>query len=152
MDSLHCPEQNTPLRPHTPGTVLVVDAEPLLLGILESSLTKAGLPTKTFTNPLAALEWYRSNHHGVGLVVFDDNLPALAAHEFLSNCLSISPTKKIAALSSSNDPSIIAELLEQGAVSYFAKPLDYESVTLWALQECEPQDLEPGEYRDYPKT
>lgn len=152
MNSLHCSKQDTPLRPYTPGTVLIVDAEPLLLGILESSLTKAGLPTKTFTNPLSALEWYRSNHHTVGLVVFDDNLPALAAHEFLSNCLSISPTKKIAALSSSSDPSLIAGLLEQGAVSYFAKPLDYESVTLWALSECEPQDFEQAEYHDCAKS
>ncbi|MCB0332716.1 MAG: response regulator [Bdellovibrionales bacterium] len=142
MSSSVYPQSKSTKPSHSLGTVFVVDSEPLLLKILESSLTKAGLPTNTFTNPLAALEWYRTNHQTVGLVIFDDNLPAFSAHEFLSTCLSISPAKKIAALSSSTDPSLIAQILEEGAVSYFAKPLDYESVTLWALQECQPISLQ----------
>ena len=125
-------EQDSPAKADQ-QIVLIVDDEPLLARILDKFLTKAGLHTKSFTNPLEALEWYRSNHRNVGLVMLDIEMPGMSGVEFFQTCKRIDSDKKIAFMSSHNDGNLIGELLGQGADSYFAKPMDYDTVTNWAL-------------------
>lgn len=69
----------------TPKKVMIVDDEPDIVGSLDNALKNYGYRTICFTDPLKAIEEFRSNSQEYALVVSDIKMPGMGGFEFARN-------------------------------------------------------------------
>ncbi|MBI5234108.1 MAG: response regulator, partial [Deltaproteobacteria bacterium] len=78
-----------------PVTILVVDDEIYVLEALRKTLLKSGFIVEIYDNPLKCLDFFKSNHEKIDLVILDLIMPEMHGLELRENILRIKPDTRI---------------------------------------------------------
>jgi two-component system OmpR family response regulator len=79
--------------------ILIVDDDYDIALLIRINLQKAGLFAFSFTDPVAALEEFRSHHREYDLVISDIGMPAMNGYELAEQVKKIKPDVKILLMS-----------------------------------------------------
>lgn len=109
-------------------TVLIVDDEDYILEVGEEMLSIFGYRVFTVENCRKALEFYRQKKGNIDLVILDLILPGMGGRQCLKEFLKINPQAKIIFASGYSADSSAAELLEEGALGFVAKPFEIKEL------------------------
>ena len=101
--------------------ILVVDDEQEVIDILQEHLATTYDVTSA-RNGKRALELVRATRPD--LIFLDLSMPDINGIDVLKAVKQLDPTIRVIALTGNRDPAIAAEVLKQGAFSYFPKPFD----------------------------
>lgn len=118
-----------------PKRVLVVDDEPLIVDVLERSLTRAGYAVATAKDGKAAIEHVQQ--HAVDVVITDIVMPNADGLEVIRYVRNAHPSVGIIAMSGFNEVHL-AVAAELGAANVFTKPFKLDAV-LEAIGKLEPR-------------
>jgi CheY-like chemotaxis protein len=77
-------------------SVLLIDDDADILTIFKHSLAQAGMHTYAFTNPMLAVEHFRSNANSYDIVVTDVRMPHMSGFQVARAVKQIRPDIKIA--------------------------------------------------------
>jgi two-component system KDP operon response regulator KdpE len=111
-----------------PG-VLVVDDQPAIRHILRLSLERQGIPVWGAADGETALELFREQREAIGLVLLDVRLPGMSGPETLRTLRDLDAALPCCFMSGGAGPYTEADLLELGALHFFAKPFALNVVT-----------------------
>jgi EAL domain-containing protein (putative c-di-GMP-specific phosphodiesterase class I)/CheY-like chemotaxis protein len=106
----------------TPGRVLVVDDEPLLLAVYRRILTSAGWTVETASNGAEARALARTDDFDV--IVSDIRMPGMTGVELLRAVRERDLDVPVVLLTGDPNVDTAAEAVEYGAFRYLGKPVD----------------------------
>lgn len=117
-----CEQASTGTRSAPAGTVLVVDDNDLVRGMLESMLGHWGYSCVTATDGLDAIATLA--RQPVALVLTDYQMPNLNGLELLARLKEYAPSLPVIILSSDDAPEQVEEARRGGAFAWVVKPVD----------------------------
>ncbi len=79
--------------------ILVVDDESDIVDVIRFCLQMYGYKVCTYTDPLAALEHFKSNSKNHHMVISDIRMPAMNGYEFVKQVKKINPKVKVVLMS-----------------------------------------------------
>ena len=103
-------------------TVLVIDDEPAILGLLEKALTQSGFGVLTAIGGEAAVRLYQEQNPSIDLVLLDVQMPGLDGPATLVCLKEINPRVRCCFMSGSTGKYTSQELLDMGAAHVMMKP------------------------------
>ena len=115
------------------GKILIIDDEVTLVELIKLYLAAAGFDSKSFTNPVHAIEWYTLHHDEIDLIVLDMCMPQLHGTECFAKLRSINSEASIALCSGTFEDEA-QDLLNQGALRFFQKPGRYPTMITWIAE------------------
>jgi two-component system response regulator HydG len=108
--------------PVSPGTILVVDDNELVRGMIESMLGHWGYSCVTATDGLAAIA--TAARQPIALVLTDYQMPNMNGLELLARLKEYAPALPVIILSSDDAPEQVEEARRRGAFAWVVKPVD----------------------------
>jgi PAS domain S-box-containing protein len=109
-------------------TVLVVDDEEAVRGVLQGILERAGYTVLPAESGVQAVNLYRDHGAEIDLVVLDVTMPHMGGWETCMRLRELSPQVKVLLSSGYSEDSKAAEILAQGAQGFLQKPYVVEEV------------------------
>jgi PAS domain S-box-containing protein len=143
-------EQVTPGGPSPGGgheTVLVVDDEDGVRGVLTRILERAGYSVLQAEDGVRGVEVFRERRERIDLVVLDMIMPRMSGGEAYDRLVEIDPGVKILISSGYSEEGRAAEVLARGAKGFLKKPFGNETVLAMVratLDGAEPGSLHGG--------
>ena len=113
------------------GKVLVIDDEPTLVELTTVFLEKAGIEAVGFDSSTEAISWYRKHSSEIDLVILDMKMPKMDGAACFKELKRINPGAQVVILSGYIQDEAAQRLLDQGAITFFQKPLKYPELTKW---------------------
>lgn len=117
--------------PAKSGCILVIDDEPSLVDLALTFLKRQGFAAHGFTTAQAALEWYREHYLEVDLIVLDMKMPKMDGRACFYELKRHNPEARVVILSGYIQDGAAHEVLENGALRFFQKPLKYPELIDW---------------------
>ena len=108
-------------------TILVVDDEEMVLGLLENTLKKYGYNVKTATDGDIALDIYKEDKDLIDAVILDLTMPKMSGEMLLEKMLEINPDVKVIISSGHSEEDIQEEVLTK-AKGYVKKPYKLKNI------------------------
>ncbi len=102
--------------------VLLVDDDPSVNLSIESSLQVFGLECASFTDPLQALESYKTNSYDI--VVTDFKMPVMDGMELFTKIKEIDKDAYVIMISAFADEKLIQKSLDSGIFAFLKKPIN----------------------------
>ena len=102
--------------------ILLIDDEPDILNGLKGALCLKGYSSRIFTNPIKAIERFKSDNFDV--VVTDLKMPKMDGIEVLNSVRAQDPSINVIIITGFSEPNSIMEAANKGAYAYFNKPID----------------------------
>ncbi len=112
------------------GTLLVVDDDDAVRGLVAEMLELAGYTVVTAAGGGEALEIYDRRGEEISLVILDLVMPEMSGRECLKKLLTVDPNAKVLIASGYSDDGPIKEVLEEGAIDFIGKPFDLKQLLL----------------------
>ncbi|HTR81199.1 MAG TPA: PAS domain S-box protein [Bacteroidota bacterium] len=109
-------------------TILLVEDEELLLGIVKSLLERRGYKILTATNGYEAVSVYKEHASEIKLVLTDMGLPHLTGVEEFVRLKQINPDVKVILASGYVDQELKAEMLKTGLKAFVQKPYSPDEI------------------------
>lgn len=109
-------------------TILIVDDDPMVRGVLEQLLQRKGYNIKGVDSAREALEFMKSNK--VDLVVSDISMPVMSGYELLQVIKKSFPQVGVIMMTGYGDAFSVKEALSLGADEYITKPFKGQEVAL----------------------
>jgi two-component system, OmpR family, response regulator len=121
-------------RTTSPG-ILVVDDDPMLLGLLHTVLARQGFRVWTCTGGEEALTTYLRFQADIAVVLLDVCMPGLDGPATLAELRRIDPGVRACFMSGHTGAYSVEELLGLGALRFFDKPFQIQPLAegLWTL-------------------
>ncbi len=116
------PEEGTPSDIRGQETILLVEDEQNLLGLMKMALERAGYTVLTAVDGISAIKIYSLNKEKIALVLTDLGLPKLDGAAVFTSLMDIDPAVKIILASGYLDPNLKSNLLRSGAKEFIQKP------------------------------
>ncbi len=113
---------------------LVIDDEPALVELLEKFLQLSGIVTEGFRSGRDAIAWYRDHYQEIDIVVLDMRMPSIDGKQCFEALRQINPDARVVLLSGYTEDTEVKELLENGAIKFFHKPLKYTELVEWITE------------------
>jgi two-component system, cell cycle sensor histidine kinase and response regulator CckA len=123
------PEKNTPEITNFSARVLVVDDEPLIRDSVKKILEKTGCEVVTAENGPAAIEFYKTSHKDVDVVILDLIMPQMGGKETFLKMRDINPGIAALIASGYSMEGEVHELIAEGARGFLQKPFDPKDMT-----------------------
>jgi DNA-binding response OmpR family regulator len=115
--------------------VLVVDDQFAIGQLLVVCFRSSNLKVRAVSDPREAMVWYQQNKDRVGIVLLDLEMPYLDGRRCFELIRKANRKQIIAVMSGNPHHQDITTLLENGASTFFGKPIDIVSLTRWTLGE-----------------
>jgi DNA-binding NtrC family response regulator len=115
-----------------PDVILVVDDEEAICECLGEMFRSVGHPTVTYTDPIAALEYYRKFYVNTALVILDVVMPKMSGDDVLVAMQSINPEVTVVMISGLCSEDVAAKCLYLGVREFLRKPFTLEEMILIA--------------------
>ena len=80
-------------------SIMVVDDEPYIVGMMEILLKRHGFSVFGFSDPLAALECFELEKEKIQLIISDIRMPAINGYELVRRIKNLKPEIKVILLS-----------------------------------------------------
>ncbi len=119
-----------------PGTVLVVDDEPLMCVYIAEVLEDAGYTCETFSDSLQALERIVSGELRPDLIFSDISMPGIDGIELLRSMGDANSAAPFVLLSGRYERALAIDALKFGAADYLYKPVRPADVLAMAQKHC----------------
>lgn len=113
------------------GMILILEDEPVLADLATRFLERAGFSTKAFCAASEGLQWFHQNHTEVSLILLDMKMPGTNGVESFRALRSIDPDAKVVLISGLFEEKDLNNLLQEGALSYIKKPVQYSELVEW---------------------
>lgn len=126
--------QTTKALEYTKKEVLLIDDSEDLLEVMSEFLTLSGITSHCYSDPNEAIKFFEKNADQVGIVLLDLHMPNISGEEVFYTVKATDPDTKIV-LNSGDGSSSADKLLNNGALAYLQKPLDYEKTVSWILEQ-----------------
>jgi PAS domain S-box-containing protein len=104
-------------------TIMVVDDEPMLVGLAEETLAELGYEPIGFKSSVAALAAFRAEPDRFDAVVTDETMPELAGTDLAENMRKLKPGLPIVLMSGYAGPQLISRASMLGITEILHKPL-----------------------------
>ena len=108
------------------GSVLIVDDDPDVCGVLSDLLNEEGFETRSASNGLEALTQYQTIHPDA--VLLDVFMPMFDGVKTLKALKNIDASARVAMVTASCKREVIREAIQAGAVDFILKPFDLKQV------------------------
>jgi len=110
----------------TGGTerIVLVDDEPLLVDLMERSLSLLGYQVDSFTDSFAALSWIKKHVDNIDLVITDMTMPGITGAELAESVLARNPEMPIILCTGYSEVIDADTALELGIRAFVTKPVD----------------------------
>jgi DNA-binding NtrC family response regulator len=115
-------------KPMDKRTILIVEDEPPLLGLLKQILEEAGYRVFTAKDGLEARDVYRREQDAIDLVLSDMALPKFGGWTVYLMLKEINPRVKMILTSGYLDPQVKRDMVRGGAKDFIPKPYVAETV------------------------
>jgi len=103
--------------------LLIVDDDSDIASLIRTSLDKAGLIAYSFTDPIMALEEFKSHYYNYDLLLSDIKMPTMNGYELVQQVKKIKPNVKVLFMSAFViDVSLANNFLQSGVDSFIEKP------------------------------
>lgn len=109
-------------------TVLLVDDEEALRGVLQAMLEALGYDVITAKDGQSAIATFRNKQHSIDLVITDMNMPAMNGGEIISQLRSIQPECRIIVSTGGTDSDANVALERSGGGMVLRKPFTIEDL------------------------
>lgn len=119
-----------------PGTVLVVDDEPLMCVYIAEVLEDAGYTCETFSDSLQALERIVSGESRPDLIFSDISMPGIDGIELLRSMGNAVSSAPFVLLSGRYERALAIDAMKLGAADYLYKPVRPADVLAMAQKHC----------------
>jgi two-component system cell cycle sensor histidine kinase/response regulator CckA len=119
------------------GHILVVDDEVQLVDLARQFLATVGLEVTGFSDPQAALEWYRKEWQNIDIVILDMKMPKVDGPTCFREIRRVNPGARVVIMSGFVQDSAAQELMEGGVAHFFEKPLRYPELVAWVVGALE---------------
>lgn len=123
-----------------PGTVLVVDDEPLMCVYIAEVLEEAGYTCETFSSSLQALDQILSGDSRPDLIFSDIGMPDMDGIELLRSVGDAHSATPFVLLSGRYERELAISALKLGAADYLYKPVRPADVLAMAQKHCRASD------------
>ncbi len=110
------------------GTILVVDDEPIVRGVTERILTRAGYDVLLAGDGLEALALLDARRPEVSLVLLDLTMPELGGEETFERLRARWPDLPVVFSSGYSVDGALSDLLDRGVVGYIQKPYSLDDL------------------------
>jgi anti-sigma B factor antagonist len=132
--------------PSVPGGVLVVDDEMAVLCVLAAGLRRRGFNVWLAGDGCQAIEMYRQQREGIGVVLLDVRMPGMSGPQTLAALWGLWPGARCCFMTGDPGPYTEAALLRLGAARVFRKPFDLGEVAE-TLEELTGPASHQGQHR-----
>jgi len=105
-----------------PGTVLLVDDEPIIVEVGEQMLSSLGFRVLTAVSGREALETYERHGDEIDLVVLDMIMPDMGGGEAFDRLRQVDPGVRVLLSSGCSLDGEAKEILDRGCSSFIQKP------------------------------
>ena len=109
-------------------TVLVVEDEEMLLGLIKEILESNGYTVLTASDGLEGVNVYSAHKDKISLILTDMGLPKLSGYDMFGKLKQINPKVNVIFASGFLEPNTISEMYKAGAKEFIQKP--YEPVDI----------------------
>jgi DNA-binding NtrC family response regulator len=109
-------------------TVLVIDDEPLLLGVLKRMLSYLGYDALGARSGQEGLEVYRQHMGRVDVVVLDALMPGMSGAECFKKLKELDPSVKVVVATGTAFEDSVAAMRKEGLVAVIEKPFGTEAL------------------------
>ena len=116
--------------PFIPRKVLVIDDEPMVAGLIQAQLTKAGHEPQVFVDAHAGLAAFKANRNGFDVLLVDYQMPQLDGLSLAAEVRALHPTLPMGIYSGSH----IAPELLPARCRKFDKPMAIKPLLQWLAQ------------------
>jgi two-component system cell cycle sensor histidine kinase/response regulator CckA len=121
-------EPNHPVRTRRRETILIVEDDEPLLGILRFLLDSEGYTVLSAKNGEEGVDTYSKHHAEIDLVVTDLGLPGLSGKDEMLTLERINPDVRIICASGYVVPAVETEMFRAGARAIVSKPYAPEEI------------------------
>jgi len=115
-----------PVQGH--GTVLVVDDESIVRGVVANLLDISGYDVRQCSNGAEAIEFYAKNWQGIDLVMIDMKMPGLDGKACFRELRKINPSIKAMLMTGYSLDEDAKASMDEGMVDYIPKPFEIETL------------------------
>ncbi len=125
LPAAETPARETPVRREagsSGGTILLVDDDEVLTGVIREILESAGYQVLTAFNGREALEIYEAWRGDISLVMLDMIMPGMGGAETYRELRGMDPKVPVLIVSGYSLPDEIRDLLAQGCKGFLQKP------------------------------
>lgn len=109
-------------------SILVVDDELDIVVIFKQVLSRQGYTVFGFTDPLLALEHFKANSEGYGLVIADVRMPQMNGFELAANINAIKPNAKVVLMSAFELSDLEFSMPGIKIEDFLRKPVDVKTL------------------------
>lgn len=104
--------------------ILIVDDEPMLVDIIQRSLSRLGYEVTSFTDSHSALDWFTDHAKEIDLVITDMTMPHLTGAELAEKILAARPQMPIILCTGYSEVINGAKAKSIGIRKFLAKPIN----------------------------
>ncbi len=124
-------------------TILVVDDEEVILGVLDEWLTLLGYQVITANGAVAALEIFRGRPNGIDLVILDMIMPGMGGGEVLDRLKALNPDVAVILSSGYSVEGEASRIMDRGVRAFIQKPFQMKEFSR-LIREVLDGDGRPG--------
>lgn len=124
--------------------ILVVEDTPMSRQMTSEMLELLGYEVTALASGVAALDYYREHWEAVDLVMLDMLMPKLGGAETFRAMRALNPGLRALLFSGASVDEHTQALLQEGAVSFLAKPFDQATLSMSVAQALAPAPVPPG--------
>ena len=106
--------------------ILVVDDEPTVSSTIRRILEKRGYSVTTFENPLAALDWIKTDP--CDLILTDLKMPQMDGIQFLTQIKRLQPAVPVILITAYSTIDTAVMAIKYGGFDYLQKPFDVQKI------------------------
>ena len=112
------------------GKILVAEDEPLVLEVLESTLTRYGYTVLLAKNGREAWEIFQKHHQSIDLVIFDAIMPEMSGDVLLKKIQQLQPDIPLICISGYSEEGIHQNFILKEGLEYIEKPFAPEELMI----------------------
>jgi two-component system, cell cycle sensor histidine kinase and response regulator CckA len=122
------------------GHILVVDDEPSVRSFVQTSMEHLGYTVSTCSQGAEGVEYYRSGHGEIDLVILDLIMPKMSGQDAFREMKKINPDVRVLVSSGFSHSQASAQMLNEGARALLSKPFKIAELAAAVAQHIRPAD------------
>jgi len=126
--------------PRGTGRILVVDDEPSVRNFVQTSMEHLGYTVSTCSHGAEGVEYYRSGHEEIDLVILDLIMPKMSGQDAFREMKKIDPDVRVLVSSGFSHSQESTQMLDEGARALLSKPFKIAELAEAVAQHIRPSD------------
>jgi two-component system, response regulator, stage 0 sporulation protein F len=117
-----------PTSPSKLKNILIIDDEAMTLKMTKQGLERSGFNVAIFSRPQESLEYFKTHHEIIDLVITDKNMPQMSGVQIIEEFRKFNKDVPIFVLTGFSDPAEDETMKKIGATKILMKPLSIRDI------------------------